>query len=471
MSSAGFYKMEVEEDDEQTGDLVLETNDSENDSDYGEVSDLEADDAAAMDLSLAVAKASARQNRRQNSDASSSTANLSYERQDVRKKWELDDDMLLTYKWLSMYESTSIHMYVCHEEMEYVRNERFAAEVYKELYHKKHGNAYEFYVKQIKLMITTDLLQMNGVATDMLPTEPVDRTKDMEKLSYFLHCKTSNGLTLKQQLVYALHSVNLIGLGFSEIQELNSRLPTYVTVKTMADLKSKYNWKSEDDKVRRVRSGGDNPSFLTPVQLMFKLSFDEGSIVFRTASTLDHSNYVQLFHHAHSTNKKDLDYVDCVSNLKWLHRDIVNMLCDRPALGNMKAFESDETEVEEFLQLSHLNPVGHLIFHTKTKHRNREHYRLNCFRMDRVHVWVNSMVFDKKDASKRLDLEGMIERSNWGTHYIIRIHYVYNLKLAKLHTEAVKLVVRYILERRDFNLLHRDLASHPKMELKFINCD
>jgi hypothetical protein len=464
MSYSGFYTMEVEGEDDTTRDLVLETNDSENDSNYDETSDLETG-SSAMDLSFAMA------NKTVASSSSTIGANINYERPELEKKWELDDDMLLTYKWLSMYESTSIHMYVCHEDMEYVRNERYAAEVYKELYHKKYGNAYEFYVKQIKLMITTRFLEMNRVAADMLPAESVDKTKDMIKLSFFLHCKTRNGLTLKEQVVYALHSVNLIGLSFCEIQEVNSKLPNFVTVKSMTDLKSKYNWRSEEDKVRRVRSG-DGASFFTPVQQMFKLSFDEGSIVFRTDSTLDHTNYLHLFQSTFAAGgKKDPNYVDCVSNLKWLYKDIVNVLCDRPALGNMKAFESDETEVEEFLKLSHMNPVGHLIFHTKTKHRNREHYRLNCFRMDRVHVWVNSMVFDKKDATKKLDLEGMIERSNWGTHYIVRIHYVYNLKLAKLHTEAVKLVVRYILERRDFNLLHKDLESQPKMDLKFINCN
>lgn len=449
-----YYTMEV--DDVVQNNELLETNESEDEECFS--------DNDAIDLSIDKPLVMAQP---------PSTAQLYYDKTDFDDEWNLQDDMLQTYKWLSMYESTTLHMYVCHDEFEYVRNERYPAEIYKQLYHQKYGNAYEFYVKQIKIFITTRFLVRNNITEDKHPKEEVDKTKNMTKLAFFLHYKTSNGLTLKQQLVYALHSSNLIGLNYREISLYNDDLNKHVNSLYINDLKNKYSWKSEDGKIKKILKNAVDSNIntlLSPVQQMFRVSFEFPSLLFRKDETLCHDNYIRAFEAALAGKGESVNYVDCVKNVKWLYKDIINVLADKPKLGNLKAFESDETEVREFVKLSALNPVGHLVFHTKTKHRNREHFRLNCFRMDSVHVWVNTMVFDKNDASKKLDLEKIIRSNNWGTHYVIRAHYVYNLRLAKMHVEAVKLVMRYILSRRDFNLLHKDLQRQSKLSLDFIDC-
>ncbi|AAS82730.1 ORF8 [Agrotis segetum granulovirus] len=460
---ANFYKMDVEEDDEAARPILLETADSEYE--YEEDEEEEEDEMKPQKFKKELETAAVCENVL---DLSKGPV-LDEIRMDLCDDFKLTDDMMDTYKWLSMYESTSTHMYVCHLDMDYVSNERFASDVYQDCYHSLYGNAYEYYVKQIKIYITVACLRYNNIDPKKFPTDMVDKKKDVSKLAYFLQCKTRNGLTLKQQLIYALHSVNLIGIPFKEIAEIHANFDSVVNNQSLKNLKSRYTWKGEEEKVKRLKENTDKG--MSSVQELFKHTFHRGFMRFKKDLTLVHEDYFRLFETAVGYNKLKLTpYQDTISSIKWIFKDIVKALTDNLALLNFKTFESDEKEVREFLKLSQLNPAGDVIFHTKTKHRNREHYRLNCFRMDSVHVWVNTMVFDKNDSSKKLDLESLIKEFNWGSHHIIKAKYVYNLKLAKLHIETVKLVIRYILQRRDFSLLKYDVLHQNKLEYNYIFC-
>nr|AXS01027.1 ie-1 [Spodoptera frugiperda granulovirus] len=376
-----------------------------------------------------------------------------------------------TCRWLSMYTTTSNHMVVCHSEMQYVKNVRFGSTVYKDKFHAEYGNAYEVHINSVKLYITVKCLSNNNVPTQLYPREDVQKNKNSAAVSYLLNLKTNNGLTIMTQTILMFHAINMLSLSTAHINTIHMALPDVVTHRLMSHMKKSYSWKSERQKIGTIKNKPkpQQPTSTTNVIHQLFNAFLP-TILLRRDDSLRYSRYIKEFDEAMmSATGTTNSVVDLVTHVKWLFSAIVKavFIDPRAVLFRLKPFDSTETEVFEFMTQSKIHSNCNVVLHTRAPFTGKEHYRLNCFKLDHVHVWINSMVFDKEE-SNRLDLLSILKTVSWGSHHIISFRYTHNQRMKQMHIESVKLVIRYILTRRDFAKLAEDVGRHPKIKYEHI---
>lgn len=450
---------------------TLSTDEEENDDDFEDTDDCDSD-GTKLKEKQGVSKESSSHfrtmpdsllpfNKRsfvlpENTNALSTSSSSSKQHQ-----WPAPD--MNTCRWLSMYTTTSNHMVICHTEVDYVRNIRFGSALYIDNYHTKYGNTYEIHIHSVKLYITSTLLKINNSPNDLYPNDMVEKIKDAAAISYLLNLCTKNGQTVMTQLILLFHSINLLSLSTEQIDSIHNTLPTFVTHRLLAHMKKNYSWKSELYKISKIKT---IPGQQTHIQLLFKASTYPRNkpLEYRKDQSFVHSRYVQEFYDAmQSTNTTTAFTPDPVTHVKWLFSAIVKSVIVNPPMSmfRLKMFDSTPNDIAEFLRASKSHPLANVILHTRAPFTGKEHFRLNCFKLNKIHVWINSMVFDK-DQHKRVDLKQIIMNVAWGEHHIISFQYIHNQKLKQMHIETVKLIIRYILERRNFTKLAKDVARCPR---------
>nr|ADO85431.1 ie-1 [Pieris rapae granulovirus] len=372
--------------------------------------------------------------------------------------------ILENYKWLNRFRTTTCHMFLCHYNgVEYVRNERFPADVYIKTYHQKYGNAFEVLIKDSKFYITTNLLQYNRANSAYYPQEHVTKHVDLTKIAPILQFKMKDNATLHQHIVEAMINTLFIGVSHRDTILIKERVKCNEKCNL---IKNQYSWKSEDRKIKNVPSPIQKPH--TQIEHLFKILYKNNDyyVFKKNLGSLDHCKYLVDFQHNVNQLKKPVTgYSDHISTVKMLIKDLTILLyqSNNDDLQNLKNIEGGEEDVDEFMRTSLNYPKGDVIFNMKTKDTNSQRYRLNCFKIDSVYIWVNSMVYSK---TNKFNLESMISKYKWGTHYILSFDYMYNSFMSKLHSEVVKLVLRYIVSSRSFDLLENDIKCNPKLLYK-----
>ncbi|QOD39969.1 ie-1 [Matsumuraeses phaseoli granulovirus] len=377
------------------------------------------------------------------------------------------DVVLEEYKWLNRFKTTTTHMFVCHSSVEYVKNERFPGEVYMKNYHAHYGNAFELFIKDCKFYITSNLLRIMNVDVSWYPKESVVKHVDLYDVARLLCMPMMDGGTLKQHIMEAMIHTLFIGVAPRDVCKTRERIQT-VESKIKCDMiDKKYSWKSEDRKTRCVLETSVTPptviahtnSLLNMFQMLYH-NFQRPEFDYN--DTLVHSNYWNDFYHQIGKLKKvTTSYIDCVSNVKLIMRDLATIMYKNKNytfLQQLNNMDGNEADVNEFLNLCQHYPEGDVVFNMRLKDTNTQRYRLNCFKMGSVFVWINSFVYSRTES---FDLESMLARHNWGTHYVISFKYAYNAMINKLHTEVAKLTMRYILSRRQLECLENDLKCDP----------
>ncbi|AKR17483.1 IE-1 [Mocis latipes granulovirus] len=371
-----------------------------------------------------------------------------------------------TCRWISMYSTTSNHMVLCHTELMYVRNIRFGTSEYIKKYYSNYGKTYEVYINSVKLYITTTFLKLNDVPLDLYPVEIVEKIKDAAAISYLLNLRTHNKQTLLTQLILLFHSINLLSLSSEQIDTVHEALPNFVTHRLLAHMKKNYNWKSEVYKVSKIKTTCAHNNIL----LLFKASTYEHNkpLEYRKDNGCTHSHYVREFHEAIQL-KNITSPPDSVTHVKWLFSAIVKSVIINPPqeLFRLKLQDCTFNDIEEFLRVSKLHPMANVILHTRAPFTGKEHFRLNCFKLNKIHVWINSMVFDK-DETRQVNVKQIVMDVAWGDHHIVSFKHTHNQKLKQMHMETVKLVIRYILERRNFTKLAKDVSRYNKISYEHI---
>lgn len=389
------------------------------------------------------------------------------EQQTIQTQWPAPD--INTFRWLSMLSTTSNHMIVCHRSLNYVKNIRFGSSVYKEQYHHVFGHAYELHVNSVKLYVSATCLAYNKVPLELFPREEVQKIKDKTAISYLLNLKTDNDQTILTQLILIFHSINLLCLPTAQVDTINSILPSFVTHALLDRMRDNYNWKSEDLIIKKIKTppAEVQRKQRSHLQILFRAFYNNGKFVqHRRENNFEHALYIKEFNN--TLLSQNTAATDFVSHVKWLFSSIVKALYLNPPqhLFRLKPFDSTETEVMEFMHYSKLNTQCNALLHTKTPFTGKEHYRLNCFKINKVHVWVNSMIFNKCDTST-FNLHKILEASRWGIHHIIYFRYSHNQKLKQMHNETVKLIIRYIVTDRDLCKLANDVEVHPKIRYDY----
>lgn len=389
---------------------------------------------------------------------------MTFKQRNDSTQWPAPD--VDTCRWLSMYTTTSNHMVVCHKEMEYVKNIRFGSTVYKDKFHAEYGNAYEIHINSVKLYVTAMCLSYNNTPAQLYPREDVQKNKNSTAISYLLNLKTDNGLTILTQTVLMFHAINMLSLSTAHINTIHMALPDVVTHRLMSHMKKSYSWKSEHQKIGIIKNKPkpQPTTSFTNIEQLFSACLPP--IMLRKDDTLKYLQYIKEFDETMLSSSAAVNAaVDVVTHVKWLFSAIIKAVYINPpaVLFKLKPFDGTETEVFEFMTLSKTHPACNVILHTRAPFTGKEHYRLNCFKLDNVHVWINSMVFDKEEINK-LDLLKILKSVEWGTHHIISFRYTHNQKMKQMHIESVKLVIRYILTRRDFAKLSEDVKRYPKIK-------
>lgn len=369
------------------------------------------------------------------------------------------------YKWLNRFKTTTYHMFLCtYDGLQYVRNERYPEEVYMKHYHTVNGNAYEMLLRDCKFYLTTKLLQCTKQNTTMYPARSVVKHVDLKIVAPLLQIQLRDGNTLHQHIMEAVINTFFIGASVEDVKVVKQRLSLPASDSRIANVCKKYSWKSEDRKVKELCVYKENEH----IKLLFDIMYKNNKCYkFSTDATLCHGEFIKEFNYNVLQLKKPVtEHIDNVSQIKMMVKSLAILLYknDTNDLQDLKDIKGDEKDIEEFLCVSLNYPFGDVIFNMKTKDTNSQRYRLNCFKMDKVYVWVNSMVY----KTSKFDLEGIIEKYSRGTHYVLSFNYVFNSMLSKLHSEVVKLVLRYILCRRDFCLLENDIRVNPKITYKRI---
>lgn len=381
---------------------------------------------------------------------------------DTEAKLTTASTLVDQYKWLNRFKTTTCHMFLCINSIEYVRNERYPSEVYLKKYHNLYGNAFEVLIRDCKFYITTKLLQNLNANANYYPSEPVVKHADLIRISYILRMKMKDGDTLRQHILEALFNTLVIGVSNNEITSLKERLLSSQSRVRCDTIRKNYSWKSEDKKTRNL------PVAPNQIQYLFHIMYKNKCPTFTEVLDLQASQYLADFEQKVKQLKKPVtSYIDCVSNVRLTIKELAAVLycCNDESIIYLKNVDGDTEEVEQFLNLSMAHPKGDVILNLKTKDTNSQRYRLNCFKLNDVHVWVSSLVYSK---TCQFDLESLIIKQNWGTHHIVTFKYVYNSLLNRYHSEVVKLVIRYILSKRPFYMLQNDLKVNSKFIYKYI---
>lgn len=435
----------MEEEESDVREPVISTNDSEYDSDDEEFECEKMYQKPNVEM------------------GDSGPALISTKQTDKPRSSDPNVDVVTTYKWLNRFKTTTCHMFVCHNVVEYVRNERFPSEVFQKNYHSQYGDAYELFLKDSKFYITTKLLQLTNAYASLYPKQPVVRHADTKTMALILQLNMPDGDTLFQHIMEAMFCTLFVGV--SNTDRVRRRINTPST-KAMCDvINQKYSWKSESRKVKAMYKHELIQE--NDLQKLFDVLYATDEMPVFNQVDLVHEHYLKDFRQNVIQLKKSVTaYVDCVTNMKLLIKDLATVLYngENKNLQDLVNIEGSEEEVNKFMILSKQHPNGHVILNLKPRVTSTQKYRLNCFKMDTVHVWVNSMVYSKKNC---LDLPALLERHKWGTHFVLSFDYVYNSLLSKLHSEVVKLVVRYILSRHSFENLEKDIDVNPKVKIRF----
>ncbi|AIS92008.1 immediate early protein 1 [Erinnyis ello granulovirus] len=367
------------------------------------------------------------------------------------------------YKWLNRFKTTTYHMFLCtYDGLHYVRNERYPEEVYMKHYHIVNGNAYEMLLRDCKFYLTTKMLQCAKQQTSMYPTQSVVKHVDLKIVAPLLQITLRDGNTLHQHIMEAVINTFFIGAALEDIRIVKQRLTSPASDSRIAYVSKKYSWKSEDRKIKELCVRNENEQIKSLFDILYR---NNKCHKFTTDASINYTNFITEFNYNVQQLKKPVtEHIDNVSQIKMMIKSLAILLykTDTNELQDLKDVKGDEKDIDEFLRVSLQYPFGDVIFNMKTKDTNSQRYRLNCFKMDRVYVWVNSMVY----KTSRFDLESVIEKYAQGTHYVLSFHYVFNSMLSKLHSEVVKLVLRYILSRRNFCLLQNDIHVNPKITYK-----
>nr|AUF81976.1 ie-1 [Cryptophlebia leucotreta granulovirus] len=378
-----------------------------------------------------------------------------------------NDDVSENHKWFNKFKTTTCHMFVCHSSIDYVKNERFPAEVYLQKFHSLYGNAFEITIKDSKFYITTKMLQLLKVDSMWYPTESIIKHVDSVTSARILKLRMRDGYTVQQHMVEQLFYVLLIGLGPSDISSVMERINSNKAVDRRKNIQTKYSWRSEERKLKNSNSIINTTQIKNEVggeksyKKLFEILYSNGMVPkFVEDKSLNHELYYDNFYqNMLQLKKRVLRHMDCVSNVRLLIKDLVMILYDlekKNDLHNLKNEDGTEQDVEDFMILSKNYPNGDVIFNMKVRDTNTQRYRINCFKMDNVYVWVNSMVYSDV---QRFNLEKMLQKHKWGTHFILQFDYMYNSMLSKLHAEVTKLVIRYILSKRPLELLEQDVKN------------
>ncbi|AAP85643.1 ie-1 [Adoxophyes orana granulovirus] len=380
----------------------------------------------------------------------------------------ISEDTVNSYKWLNRFRTTTSQMFLCHSNVEYVRNERYPAQVYINKYHKLYGNAYEVILRDCKFYITTVFLKSVDVTT--LPNEPVTKHFDSYLLAQIINRKLRDGVSLRDHMIESMYNTMMVGILDADNVSVRSRLNNKDSIERSKRMNNLYSWKSENRKVQEEEKNMqmDNAKDDTVLNLFEAVYENKNVPSFVIDKSLCYDDYINEFQHKVCELKKNITtYVDCVTNVRLMIKDLASLLYDNNNINFDKLINilGDESDVSKFMKTTKLYPIGDVILNMKYKYTVNQRYRVNCFKMNNVYVWINSMVYSK---TKSFDLENMLNEYKTGKHYIISFKYMYNSLLNKMHAEVVKLVLRYIISRRDFDLLQKDCCIHNKIIFKKI---
>ncbi|AAG27308.1 PxORF10 peptide [Plutella xylostella granulovirus] len=355
--------------------------------------------------------------------------------------------------WILKYKTTLINMFVCHDSFEYYSDVRHPSSVYMKMFYRQYGSAYELHVNHIKVYVTEKCLEKNGVGKNRYPNESVQVNVPVSEQVFLLGLKVdvkgvTDRLTIQAAIVLQFNLINMEGLDNETLNMVKKNLLNATIILNR-------------DKKRKRPPNEDQTD---PIAKLFEVS---ARLEYRVEDKeYTHQSYYNIFNMAINNN---INVQDNVSNLTWYFKKIVNVICDSPSeeLLNFKSFDCDYTTIKKFIMMSRMNKKLNVILHTKVKYVNKLHYRLNCFKLCDDHVWINSIVLNKEE-SKKLDLENLIFKEKYGSHYIINLKYMNNQELRRVHMETVKFVMKYIMERRDLALLKNDIDCQSKMYFKCI---
>ncbi|AAM70204.1 immediate early protein 1 [Phthorimaea operculella granulovirus] len=371
------------------------------------------------------------------------------------------------YKWLNTFKTTTFHMFLCHTQIEYIKNERYPAVVYENEFYDTYGNAYEVLINGCKFYITTELL--SKIKTDIESPRDIVTKIDYEQFTPLLQCVMADGATLLQHMCEAMFYTMVVGIPNEDVQCVLKR----ISMDKCEKIRTKYSWRSEMRKIRKKKEKNcDDVEDETlrkfhkllknSVEVSFDAFYKKGRIPnFIVDTTLNHAMYsVEFMLNVFSLKKRITTYVDCVSNLRLMIKDMIGTLyrCDADDFENVCDVVGDYTDVQKFIAKSKSYPKGDVIFSFKQKGDPRYDCRINCFKMDTVHVWVNGTVNKMKKPD--IDLPRMLD---FGTHHIVSFDHMHNSLLRKAHAETVRLVMRYIISRRCLDLLKNDIDKLPKL--------
>lgn len=383
-------------------------------------------------------------------------------------------DIMENIKWMKHFKTTTYHMFLCHRNgLMYVKNERFSSDVYIHTYYKLYGNAYELTLKDCKFYITSDLIaSWMHIHKDWLPPNPVTKDFEYPLVAQMMLMNLIDGHSLQHHIIEAMINTLFVGVTNEDIQSIKNKLSDHTNTTKIEDIKQNYSWKSENRKIKNlfnaqcVSSNDSNNNLIN----MFDILYRDVNVLFKFRRNvyLYYDSYISDFKNNVLQLKRSVTgYTDPVSNLKLVVKDMALLMYSNttPAMLEFKNVEGDHIDAEHFLVLSKQNPHGDVILNMKLQHTNTVKFRLCCFKIDDVHVWINSMVYN---TPNKLCLENIINKHKWGKHYIIGFSYMYNAYLSKMYSDVIKLVIRYILSSRQIDLIQTDIASCSKLTYSYI---
>ncbi|AGQ20265.1 ie-1 [Clostera anastomosis granulovirus A] len=470
-----YFKMEIKEDEQRDDTILMSTNDSE----------YESDASTTMEDCNQVLNLTSVKRNVGTVQGFDKKITMSVESGSVDG---MNSSVINSFKWLNRLKSTTFHMFICHPfAVDYVKNERYPADVYAITYAGIYGNAFELLVRDCKFYITTSLLRQCKTDKSWYPQETVVKHIDTCKMSLLLQLRLTDNATLQCHIVEAMINTMFVGLSVDDVVTLRMRMSTKESCVSCMDIQNRYSWKSEERKVKHVSTStttttADNTSTSTMMfvshnnksqcdDLFDTMYANKCQYFFKTDTSLIHDDYiVDFFWHLNRHRKPVTGYLDYVSNAKMIAKDLAAIMFDGhiAPLQDLKNVEGCHKDVDDFMRLSAAHPHGDVLLCMKTSDTNSQKYRLNCFRTGHTHVWINSLVYSN---IKRLDLQDVIKKYNWGVHHVVTFDYMYNSKMSKVHTVVVKLIMRYILSKRDLALLNEDFKICKKIKYNVYKCE
>nr|ALN41939.1 ie-1 [Cnaphalocrocis medinalis granulovirus] len=376
-------------------------------------------------------------------------------------------------KWMKHFKTTTYHMFLCHRNgLMYVKTNVFIRRVHTHIL-QLYGNAYELTLKDCKFT-SQATSSHRGCTSTKIGYRLILSPKDFEYplVAQMMLMNLIDGHSLQHHIIEAMINTLFVGVTNEDIQSIKNKLSDHTNTTKIEDIKQNYSWKSENRKIKNlfnaqcVSSNDSNNNLIN----MFDILYRDVNVLFKFRRNvyLYYDSYISDFKNNVLQLKRSVTgYTDPVSNLKLVVKDMALLMYSNttPAMLEFKNVEGDHIDAEHFLVLSKQNPHGDVILNMKLQHTNTVKFRLCCFKIDDVHVWINSMVYN---TPNKLCLENIINKHKWGKHYIIGFSYMYNAYLSKMYSDVIKLVIRYILSSRQIDLIQTDIASCPKLTYSYI---